>query len=57
MKPSYRTTADDLIRTLRDLRLDVLESAASAARDERDREPKRGKRQGSIASTHEEKHR
>ena len=54
MKPSYRTTADDLVRTLRNLRLDVLESAASAARDEREREPQRGTRPGKAATIREE---
>ena len=57
MKPGYRTTATDLVRTLRKLRLDVLESAAAAARDERDHEPKRGKRPDKAASIREEERR
>ena len=57
MKPGYRTTATDLVRTLRKLRLDVLESAAAAARDERDHEPKRGKRPYKAASIREEERR
>ena len=57
MKPSYRTTADDLVRTLRNLRLDVVEGAATAARKERERKPQHGARAGKTSAIREEERR